>query len=194
MRRCWVLVAVLAAGLVGLSALAQEAGRDRPQRGRDRAGRDRTRGMDRTRGGFVSLNVRGLSAVTDLSEDQRKQIEEIRRAALQKVQEIQKQMEQDVRKVLTPEQLKKLEDAQRQAALRGPDGVTLTPEQRAILDQARADAAKVDDREARMKIMREAQEKVRASYTEEQKKQAEEARARRGRGRRPGGQPGGGGG
>ncbi len=141
----------------------------------------------------MSLNVRGLSAVTDLSEDQRKQIEEIRRAALQKVQEIQRQMEQDVKRVLTPEQLKKLEDAQRQAALRGPGGVTLTPEQRAILDQARADAAKVDSREARRKIMQDAYEKVRASYTEEQKKQAEEARSRRGRTRRPGGESGGGG-
>ena len=57
----------------------------------------------------------------------------------------------------------------------------MTDDQKKILDDAREAASKVDDREAKMKIMREAMEKVRATYTDEQKKQAE---ARGGRGGR----------
>jgi hypothetical protein len=186
MKRCWVLVALLAAGLLSLSALAQEEGGQRRQR---RAGRDTARrgAMGRRdRGAFVSLNVAGLSAVDDLSEDQQRQIAELRKAALAKVQEIQKQMEDDVKKVLTPAQLQKLEEARKRVAMRGPGGVTMTEAQKAVMDEARAAAAKVEDRQARMKIIREAMEKVRASYTDEQKKQAEAARNRFRRGtRRP---------
>ena len=102
-------------------------------------------------------------------------------------------MNADIKRVLTPEQAKAMEDAQRQVTHRGPGGVILTDQQKAILDAARADAAKVDDRAARAEIMRKATEQIQATYTDEQKQQAEQRRARftrmRGQGRRQADQP-----
>jgi len=173
-------------GALVFTALAQDA--DVPAEGervRRRAGnadQARRRMMGR-RGQMISLNTPGLNAVDDLTDDQKKEIAAIRKAAMEKMQALKKQMDADVMAQLTPEQrAKAVEAAKRAAARRG--GVTLTDDQKAILDAARKAAAEEDDREAKMKIMREAMQKIRESYTDEQKKQAAERRRRFGGGNR----------
>ena len=141
---------------------------------------------------MVSLNVAGLQAVDDLSADQRRQIADLRAALLAKIQELKKKMDEDVKQVLTPAQKEKMEAAQRAAALRGPGGVTLTPEQKAKLDAAREAAGKIEDREARREFLQKAIAEIRATYTEEQKKQEAERRDRFRRRRRPRAPEGGG--
>lgn len=142
---------------------------------------------------MVSLNVAGLQAVDDLTEDQRKQIADLRAALLAKIQELKKKMEEEVKQVLTPAQKDKMEAAQRAAALRGPGGVTLTPEQKAKLDAAREAAGKIEDPQARREFLQKAMAEIRATYTEEQKKQEADRRNRFRRGRRGANRPGGGG-
>ena len=175
------LCVVLAASWV----VAQEAG-ERPRR---RAG-DREPGARRRAGPGGGGAVRGPN-IPNLTDDQRKKIGEIRRAGMAEIRKIQEKMNEDIKKLLTPEQAKAF-DAQRQrGARRGPGGVTLTDEQQKILDDARGRAREAGDRQAAMEIMREANEKVRASFTEEQKAQAAQGRRRSGerpeRGERRGG-------
>jgi len=191
-RRLWVLAAMAAVGLLGYSALAGQEGGDQERTQRRRVRRDQGRQrMGRfgrgARGNFVMLNVPGLQAVEDLSDEQQKQIDEIRKALLAKIEEMKKQMAEDVKRVLTAEQAAKMEEAKKKAALRGPGGVTLTQEQKDKMDAAREAAGKIEDRQARMEFLRKAMEEIRATYTEEQKKQAE---ASRGRFRRTRGQGG----
>ncbi len=194
-RHGLLVVAVgLALAAVVFSALAQ----DRPEPGRRPGGRRPGMG----RGPMMFGRRPGMlpdftSRLPDLTEEQRKQIAEVRRAAMEKVRKIQEKMNQDVKKLLTPEQVKAMEQAERRSTHRGPDGVIMTDAQKKILDDAQARGAKADGREARMEIMREAIQKVRASYTDEQKKQAEETRRRfqgrpGGEGSRRGGREGGG--
>jgi hypothetical protein len=178
----------LALGLVTSLAWVQEA--DPGQRGARRQRRfDRTRMMTmRARGGGLLRDY--TAGIRDLTDQQRRQIAGIRQAALAKVRELEAQMNADIKRVLTPAQAQAMEQAQRQVTHRGPGGVILTDQQKKILDDARADAAKVDDPAARAEIMRKANEQIQATYTEEQKKQAEERRARfsrfRNQGRRGG--------
>jgi len=87
-------------------------------------------------------------------------------------------MNGDIKKLLTPAQAKAMEEAERRITHRGPDGVTLTDAQKTILDEARANAAKAENREARAAILQAANEKIRATFTDEQKKQAAERPAR----------------
>ena len=184
-KRHWAVVGIVAMGALVLTALAQDATEPAAgERGARRAGnRDQARRqmMARRGGQGISLNTPGLNAVDDLTDEQKAKIAAIRKAAMEKMQELKKQMDADVLAELTPEQKAKAAAAAKAAARRGPGGITLTDDQKKILDDAREAASKVDDREAKMKIMREAMEKVRATYTDEQKKQAE---ARGGRGGR----------
>jgi len=183
MRRYGMFLAgALALCLVASIALVQE----REGRSTNRAARGTAGGRTSRFGGYMfGGGGRGgvylpdyTRRLTDVSAEQRKQINEIRQATSDKIAELQKRMDAEIKKVLTPEQVKAMEQAQRRVTHRGPDGVTMTDAQKKIVDEARAEAAKVDDREARSAIMQEAMEKVRAGFTEEQKKQAEEMRER----------------
>lgn len=193
MKRYWVSLVVvgLAVALLASPALVQERGEGQTRRGQ------RARGT--SRGGMMMMRRPGgaylpdyTRSIRDLSDQQRAQIREIRQAAQEKIREIQKRMNDDIRKLLTPEQAKAMDEAERRVTHRGPGGVILTDAQKKVLDDARAQAAKAEDREARSAILREAYQKVQATYTDEQKKQAEEMRqrfsTRRGR---PGGAEGG---
>ena len=195
MKQLWVLAAMAAVGLLVFSALAQDEGgnqeRDRQAR-RDRMRQRMARFGARGRGSMVSLNVAGLQVVDDLSDDQKKKIADLRAALLAKIQELKKRMDEDVKRVLTPAQKDKMEAAQRAAALRGPGGVTLTPEQKAKLDAAREAAGKIEDRQARREFLQKATAEIRATYTEEQKKQEAERRNRFRRRRTPRAREGGG--
>lgn len=175
MRRYWmaVVAGALALGLVASTAWVQQRdpGNQQPRRG----ARDR---MMMMRPGGAGMLRDYTAGIRDLTAQQRRQIADIRRAAMEKVRELEKQMNADIKKVLTPAQAKAMEEAQRRVTHRGPGGVTLTDQQKAVLDNARADAAKVEDREARAEIMRKAYEQIQATYTAEQKKQAEERRNR----------------
>jgi len=178
MRRYGILigVAALVLGLVASTALVQEQQDRENARTRERARAQRARTV--RRGGAGGL-LRDLTAgIRDLTPEQKRQVAGIRQAALAKVRQIERQMNEDIKKVLTPEQVKAMEAAQQQAARRGRGGITLTDEQRKIITDARAEAQKADGPEARREIMRAAYEKVRATYTEQQKKQAEQARTR----------------
>jgi len=119
-------------------------------------------------------------SVPNLTPEQRARIAKVRQATLEKVKQLEKQMNDNIKKLLTAEQVKAMEEAQRRVTHRGPDGVILTDEQKRILDDAREQAAKLDDPAAARQIMQEAMEKIRASYTEEQKAQAERGTRRRG--------------
>ena len=134
------------------------------------------------------------AGIRDLTEDQRKQIADIRSDTLKKIRQLEKQVNVEIKKLLSPEQVKAMEAAQRRVTHRGPDGVTLTDQQKAMMDAARAAVAKAESREERTKIMRDATEKVRASYTDQQKKDIEARRARFRRGRTRRRPPAGGGG
>ena len=177
MSRWWKSLAAmsLALGLVASVALVQ----DRPAAGRARG---RGVGMRGGRGGGMLPDLTaGLPGLTDA---QKADIAKIRQAVLARIQDLQKKMNSDIKRLLTPEQVKAMEQAQRRRTHRGPGGITMTDEQKVILDAARAEAAKVTDPDARRKILRDASDKIQASYTDEQKKEAEERRARRGRGGR----------
>ena len=192
MKRRWMAVGVVAlvVGLMASTALVQEgeARKDRPPGG----GRGDRGGMWGRGGGGGGALPDYTAGIRDLNQDQRRQISEIRRATLEKVRQLEQQMNEQIKRLLTAEQLKAMETAQKQATHRGPDGVIMTDEQKRIMDEAREAAGKVESREERAKIMSEATEKVRASYTDEQKKQAEENRARFQRGGAAGGRKGGG--
>jgi len=195
MKRHWVSVAVvaLAVGLMASSALVQTA---RPG-GAARRARGTRMGMMGMRGGGFGVLQDYTRGIRDLSPEQQRQIAAVRAAAMEKYRELEAAMNRDIKKLLTPAQVQAMEEAQKRVTHRGPDGVIMTDAQKKIMDDARAQAAKVDSREARMEIMRDAMEKIRASYTEEQKKQAEERRTRFQRGGRQGRggrQPGGAGG
>jgi len=185
MKRHWMiaLTAMFVLGLLATSALVQEpTEQERPRRARPRRERaEFMRGLGRREA--LPDYTRGIEGLT---EEQTKKIAEIRKAALEKVKQLEEQMNAKIKGVLTPEQTKAMESAQRRVTHRGPGGVIMTDAQKKIIDDAREKAEKAESREERREIMREAYEKVRASYTEEQKKQAEEARprgARRPRGR-----------
>jgi len=183
MKRYWMLAAMVGLSVVLATSwvIAQDEGEnprrrppaDRPARA-DRPGRPGPE-MRRRPGGPGGM---GLPRIPNLTDEQKKKIAEIRRAGQVKIRKIQEQIHQDILKLLTPEQAKVVQDARRRITHRGPGGVILTDEQKKILDDARAQAAKADSPEARGKIMGEALKKVRASYTDEQKKQAREARQR----------------
>ena len=203
----WVcLVAIaLAAALVVWPAVAQD---DTGARGKGGDPRARAGNLERAPAGEgAGMRGRGpmmrgpgpgelppdLAAIPNLTEEQKKQIGEIRKTAMEKIRQIQEQMREDIKKLLTPEQVKAMEESAR----RGPPGagpglgfggVTLTDEQKKTLEDARTQMQKTEDPTVKRQVMREAFEKVRASLTDEQKKQAEEARKSRGPG---GGEPGG---
>ena len=183
MKSHWmiVLTAMFVLGLMASLAWVQEpAEGEAPRRG---GGRGERGAFMRGRGRGEALRdyTRGIEGLT---AEQKKQIAETRKAALEKVKQIEKQMNAKIKGVLTPEQGKAMAEAQRRVTHRGPGGAIMTDEQKKIVDDARERAAKVESRDQRREIMREAYNKVRESYTEEQRKQAEEGRAR-GRGRRP---------
>jgi len=187
MRRYGTLVAVV--GLVLALGASWVLSQDDAPRGRRPQGGERGRRAGRPdgarpgmMGGPGGRRQDPLARIPNLTDEQRKQIGEIRKAAMEKIRKIQQQMHEDIKKLLTDEQAKAFEAGRQGMMRRGPGGVTLTDEQKKILDDARAKAREADDPEARGKIMREAMEKVRASFTDEQKKQAAEGR------RRPGGQ------
>jgi len=202
MRRYGMLVvlAALALGLVASDLLAQ------PQGGGDR-GRGAPGGATRVSrfgggmmGGGSVFMPDHTARIEGLSAQQREQITAIRKVTTDKIAELQKQMNAEIKqRVLTPAQATQMEEAERAATHRGPDGVTMTDAQKKVMDEARAEAGKIEDREARTAIMQEAMEKIRASYTDEQKKAAADARSRfqrggPGGGNRPGGnRPAGGG-
>jgi hypothetical protein len=198
MRRYWLSVAALALalGLVASSALVQErgGGADRPRRGAAQGGA--RRGMMFSRGGTSSVYLPDLtSRIPGLTDAQRKQIASIREAAIAKIREIQKKMNDDIkRQVLNPEQITLMEQAERRITHRGPGGVILTDEQLAKYNALRAEVAKIQDPEARREAYRKMSEDMQATYTEEQKKQAADMRARftRQRGGRTRGGAGGG--
>ena len=208
MRRNWMAVAVtmLAVGAMVFLAVAQ-AGERGGRAGGGRAGGGRA-GGGRPGGGGMAFGGRftggGMlpdytARIPDLSADQRKQIATLREQTMAKIRELQEQMNAQIKhRILTPEQAKLMEEAQRRVTHRGPGGITMTDAQKKIMDDARAQAAKVEGREAKMQIMRDAYEKIQASYTDEQKKQSAERRKRfeemrnRGRGARGGAREGGG--
>ncbi len=187
MKRYWmsVVVVALALGLVASSALVQErgGGRDRARQGATRGG-DR-RGMMFSRGGGSGVSVPDLtSRIPDLTDAQKKQIASIREAVMAKIRELQKKMNEDIkRQVLNPEQITLMEQAERRMTHRGPGGIILTDEQLAKYTALRAEAGKVQDPTARREAYRKMFEEMQATYTDEQKKQAAEMRARFTRGR-----------
>lgn len=191
MRRHWVAVVavVLALVLVESWAPAQPRGGGRGPGGA-------TRGMFMQGRGGSSMYLPDLtSSIQDLTDAQRKQIAAIREAAIAKIEQIQKQMNVDIkRQVLNPEQITVMEQAERARTHRGPGGVILTDEQLAKYNALRAEIGKIEDREARGEAYKKMFEEMQATYTDEQKKQAADMRARftRGRGNRGGGAPGGG--
>ena len=200
MKRCWLMfgaMALLGMAVAVVSTLAEGEGGAAPARTRGRrTGGPAGRGGPGGPGGgaFVSLNISGLQAVTDLTQEQKDEIAKLQKAAVEKANAVRKQLEDDVKKVLTPEQVKKLEAA---AGASRNRGVTLTEDQQRVIDDARK-AAEGKTPEERMKLIREAWEKVRATFTDEQKKQEEAGRAGRGgpggrTGGRTGGNTGGGG-
>jgi len=164
------LCVVLAASWV----VAQEAGEGRRGRAAGERG-ERAGRADRRRSGPMA---RGGPKIPNLTDEQSKQISEIRRAGMAEIRKIQEKMNADIKKLLTPEQAKVFEESLQRRGRRGPGGVTLTAEQQKILDDARARAREAGDRDAAMAIMKEANEKVRASFTDEQKAQATQARNR----------------
>jgi len=205
MRRHWLSVAAvaLALGLVASSALVQERGgrADRPRRGAAQGGARRgmtytpaRRGMMYTPGGPGSIYIPDLtSRIPGLTDAQRKQVARIREAAIAKMREIQKRMNEDIKRVLKPDQVKLMEQAERRITHRGPGGVILTDEQLAKYNALRAEAAKIEDPTARREAYRKMYEEMQATYTDEQKKQAAEMRARYRRVRGGAGREGGGG-
>jgi Spy/CpxP family protein refolding chaperone len=121
-----------------------------------------------------------MPRVPDLTAEQRKQIAKLREDAMKEIRRIQERMYENVKKLLSPDQVKAFEEGRRRITHRGPDpGVILTDEQKKVFDDARARAAKAEGPQ-RGEIMKEAIKKIRASYTEEQKRQAEEFRPRLG--------------
>jgi hypothetical protein len=187
MKRYWSsVVVVLVLGLLVSVAWVQE---DRP------AGQRPARGMMMASRGFMGMAspLRDYTVgLPNVTAEQRREINAIRAVALAKVRDLEKQMNEDIKKVLTPEQGKAMVEAERRVTHRGPGGVIMTDAQKKVLDDARDQAEKADTPEARGQIMKDAYEKIQATYTEEQKKQAEESRARfqRDRGTRGGARPG----
>jgi len=175
MKRYWLCVAAAGVALAVLASTALVQERAEGER-RPGARADRARPMMGGRAGLVVMDY--SAGIRDLSPEQRKQIGEIRRATVVKLEELQKQMNGDIKKLLTPAQAKAMEETERRITHRGPDGVTLTDAQKTILDEARANAAKAENREARAAILQAANEKIRATFTDEQKKQAAERPAR----------------
>ena len=184
MKRHWIAAtaAAFVLALVASTAWVQDGAEgEAPRRGQRRGAPGRMgRGAG---GGALPDYTRGIEGVTD---QQRKQIADLRTAALDKIKEIEKQMNAKIKSLLTPAQVTAMEQAQRRVTHRGPGGVTMTDEQKKIMDDAREQAQKVEGREAKMEIMRAANTKVLESYTDEQKKEAARTRGRR----RPGGEGG----
>ena len=192
MKRSWMIVgvALLVVGLVASTALVQEGKARAGRRGGRRGGRGGSMMMSRGGGGALPDHT---ASIRDLTAEQRTQIREVRRATMKKVRKLEKEMNDEIKKLLTAEQVQAMETAQKRVTHRGPGGVIMTDEQKAIWDEARATAGKAEGREERARIMQEASETIRASYTDEQKKQAEAQRARwGGRGSRKGRRKGGG--
>ena len=208
MKRYLTFFAVvgLAIAVAAPWAVSQEGDRPegrRPQRDRRGGGGPQGRGpggggrgpmMGRggpMRGGRMGGAPDPTRQIRDLTEAQRKQIDEFRRKAQEKIRAIQQEMNEEIRGVLNPEQKAAFDEALKRITHRGPDGVILTDEQKKVFDDARAQAREAGDPQARGEIMQATIEKIRATYTDEQKKQAAEAQQRFG-GQQPGGErPGG---
>ena len=102
MKRHWIAIAagVCALAVVASTAWVQE----------DASGRRRRGGASGRRAGMM-IRSRGTAdplpdytrAVPDLTEEQKKQIAKIRQATLEKVKQLEKQMNDSIKKLLTPE-------------------------------------------------------------------------------------------
>ena len=183
MKRHWIalFVVCLAIGLMVAPALAQP----RPGGGGNQGGRGGRYGGG---GGFSGMYSRGGSSgdpfqdytreIPDLTDGQRREIANIRRAAIERFKELEKRMNEDIKKALTREQAQIMDDIQYRSTHRGPGGIIMTEEQKKVWDEARAAAAGAEG-EKRSQIYREAYEKIRESSTEEQTKAAEDERAAR---------------
>ncbi|MGB2824307.1 MAG: hypothetical protein WBF17_25255, partial [Phycisphaerae bacterium] len=152
--------------------------------------------MGGRRPGVPGQDGMAIPPVPNLTEEQRKRIAKAREDAVKEVRKIRERMYESIRKLLDPDQARVFDEGRRRMTHRGPDGVTLTDEQKAAFDKAREDAAKIDDPQARGAFMRKAVENIRKTFTPEQQKQAEEFRRRfggQGEGPRRGGPDRGGG-
>ena len=181
MKRYRMLLVV--AGLSPVLAASWLVAQERREGAGSRPGGDRRPGGpgmmgSRRPGGFGPGGI-PMPRIPDLTAEQSKQITKLREDAMKEIRKIQERMYGNVRKLLNPDQAKAFDEGRRRITHRGPDpGVILTDEQKKVLDEARAEARKLEDRPAAGEIIRKAIEKVRASYSEEQKRQAEEFRRR----------------
>jgi len=170
MRRHWIatVAVVFATVLAAGWALAQDDDK-RPERGdrdrvrRGRQARDRMRRPD---------PLRGL----DLTEDQKKKIADLRKAAAEKIKAINEKLRKDVAAEFTDEQKKKLEELRKR---RGPPDLGLTDEQKAQGAEIRKAAmAKMKDAEpeGRRAIWQEMRKDLDKLLTEEQRQKLAESR------------------
>ncbi|KKK74723.1 hypothetical protein LCGC14_2880920 [marine sediment metagenome] len=122
MKRHWMLAAVaaLTVGLVASVAWVQDAPREGGRRGgREGGRRGRMRRSFGGRRGSFGVMLRDYTAgIEGLTADQRKQIADIRKDALAEVKKIEAAMNADIKKLLTPEQVKAMVLAQRRTTNR----------------------------------------------------------------------------
>ena len=191
MRRHWIVtVAVLFAMVLATGwALAQDGERPERHEGRDRAKRGQREGGPRDRRSGDRMRrpdpLRGL----DLTEDQKKNIAKLRKAAMEKIKAINEQLRKDIAAELTDEQKEKLKERHKR---HGPPDLGLTDEQKARGAKIRKAAmAKMKDAdpEDRRAIMEQMRKDLGKLLTEEQREKLAEIRKkmRDRRDRRPGG-------
>lgn len=116
-----------------------------------------------------------MLGVLDLTDEQKEVI-----AAL--VEESRAKLRADIKAVLTPEQVEKVQQLRDDGTARGFAALDLTEEQQAaiaeIRENARADAETAETREARREIMQAAYEEVKSVLTDEQIEKLEQRRAK----------------
>ena len=121
-----------------------------------------------------------MLGVLDLTDEQKEVIAKL-------VEDSREKLHADIKAVLTPEQIEKLQQMRDDGAIRGFAALDLTEEQKAAIEEirekARTDAEAAETRQARREIMQAAHEEVLSVLTEEQIEKLEQLRAGKPRGR-----------
>ncbi len=116
----------------------------------------------------------------DLTDEQKEAITAL-------VEESREKLRADIKAVLTPEQVEKLQKLREDDAAHKFAALDLTEEQQAVIaeirENARTEAEAVETREARHEIMQAAHEEVLTVLTDEQIEKLEQLREERPRGR-----------
>jgi Spy/CpxP family protein refolding chaperone len=193
MKKC-LMVGVVFLALIVLAGpvLAKEGGD---------GNRQQRRGRRQVRRGGMGRGADLVNKLDDLTEDQKTKITELRKGIREKMQAAKTRderrkvfttVQEDINKLLTEEQVKKLEELVKAARLaRDPlmKLEDLTDEQKAKIAElrkglkAKMEAAKT--RDERRKVFTSLQEEIKKILTEEQAKKLGELRKAMRRGRRP---------